>query len=176
MLWSARVWKSSAKFEKDARRSRDYRSSRTRWHSKYSFNVGRVYTLRKYLVRGISLKTTEGGPQFWKQRCENTHTCILHTCQPTRLASEWYAIGYGSRKSCHRRIEITTNSPTMVESRWFNWTVITSQRIGNTHSSSLVLKEDCNLIFVYDSVNIYVLQELKCMCMSYQIVRHTDVA
>jgi len=67
------VWKNSAKFEKDVRRGRDYRSSWTRWHSKHNPNVGCVHTLRKCLVRGMSLKTREGGSQFfnWKQRCEN---------------------------------------------------------------------------------------------------------
>ena len=70
--WS--VWKCSAKFGKDARRGRDYRSSRTRW--------------------------------------KHTHTIILYTFQPTQLASECYAIGYGPNKSTHRRIGVTTNSPT----------------------------------------------------------------
>jgi len=46
--------------------------------------------------------------EVWK----HTHTFILHSFHPTRMASEWYALGYDPRKSSHRRIAVTTNSLT----------------------------------------------------------------
>jgi len=71
------AWKSSAKFEKDVSRGRDYRSSRTRWHPKHSPIVGRVHTLRKCLVRDTSLKP-ERGEHNSENRGVKTYTYI-HT-------------------------------------------------------------------------------------------------
>jgi len=88
--------KTSAMFE----RGRDYRSSRTRWYSEHSPNVGRVYALRKCLVRAMSLKTREEGPQLWNQRCGNIG---IHS-------TGWHAVWYCSRKSNHRRIGVPANS------------------------------------------------------------------
>jgi len=77
--------KTSAKLEKGLRMGQDCRSSRTRWHSEHSPDVGRVPALRKCLVRGMSLKTREGGSQFWKQRFGNSY--YIHFTQRVWPAS-----------------------------------------------------------------------------------------
>ena len=59
-------------------------------------------------------KVAQGCQNYRSSRTcwKHTHTIILYSFQPTRLASECYAIGYGPKKSTHRRIGVTTNSPT----------------------------------------------------------------
>jgi hypothetical protein len=120
--------KTSAKFEKGMRRARDYRSSRTRWPSEHSHNVGPVHALRTCLVRAMSLKTIERGVHNSANWDVETYAYIHITYLLPNASSQWVeAVWYCPRKSSHRRIGVTTNSFTKGQSRWYNWTVLTRQ-------------------------------------------------
>ena len=103
--------KTNAKLEKGVRRG---------WNGTSSFPVFRTHSQRgpciysekvsdesqvtqEQMERVTPLKT-----EVWK----HTHTCILHTFYPTRPASGCHAVRFCPRTSSHRRMWVTSNSPT----------------------------------------------------------------
>ena len=142
------VWKRRAKGSR-------LQVSQTRWYSAHSHNVGRVHALRKCLVNAMSLKTREGGAQFWKQRCGNICIYSYYTFHPTRLASGWHAIWYCFKKFKSQKDRSNHQLPCEGSSRGATIELLLHDNrleIPIPDCSWLVLKEGYDWSIVYEFV------------------------
>ena len=68
-------------------------------------------------------KVTPLKTEVWK----HTHTFTSHTFYPMRPASGCHAVRFCPRTSSRRRMGVTLTPQQRVESRWYNWNVVTRQ-------------------------------------------------